>query len=72
MSCHRCHGLMYPDDLLIGASGGVHDNVRAWRCVICGEIVDQVIVQNRIQLKKQRWVKRKKRPRQTVPRSPVF
>ena len=41
MSCHRCHGLMYPEDLLIGASGSGHDRVCGWRCVSCGDVVEQ-------------------------------
>jgi len=66
MSCHRCHGLMYPMDLLIGASGNGHDPVCGWRCVSCGEVVDQVIVQNRMRARGRRFARREKRPRQPV------
>jgi hypothetical protein len=66
MTCHRCHGFMCPMDLLVG-----HNNVHAWRCVVCGEIVDLVIVQNRMGLKDKRLARRQKSPRQTVFKVPV-
>jgi uncharacterized Zn finger protein len=66
MSCHRCHGFMRLVDLLVRASGDGHNSVRAWRCVACGEVVDLVIVQNRIRARDQRFVRREKRPRQPV------
>ena len=66
MSCHRCHGLMYPEDLLIGASGSGRDRVCGWRCVSCGDVVEQVIVQNRMRARGRRFVRREKRPRQPV------
>ena len=47
MSCHRCHGFMYPVDLLDWATGGGHDRSRAWRCVACGEIIDETFLCNR-------------------------
>jgi hypothetical protein len=53
-------------DLLVG-----HNNVHAWRCVVCGEIVDLVIVQNRMGLKDKRLARRQKSPRQTVFKVPV-
>jgi hypothetical protein len=72
MNCHRCHGFMCPLDLLAGGSGNGRDSVRAWRCVVCGEIIDQVIVRNRIRLRDQRCVNRQKKPRQTVLKVPAF
>ncbi len=66
MSCLRFHGLMHPMDLLIGASGSEHDRVFGWHCVSCGEIVDQVIVQNRMRARGRRFARREKRPRQPV------
>ncbi len=48
MKCPRCNGLMiyerYQDIM------GVFD---AWRCVICGEILDEVVLENRGGGKKQ-------------------
>jgi hypothetical protein len=71
MSCHRCHGLMCPVDLLDWVSGSRHDSFRAWRCIACGEIIDQMIVQNRIRAKDQRSVRRKKRPCHSVRTAPA-
>jgi hypothetical protein len=72
MTCHRCHGLMCPVDVLVGVSGSGHDSVCGWRCVACGEIIDLVIVQNRIRMKDQRFVRRERKPRQSVRRVPAF
>ncbi|MDN5942639.1 MAG: hypothetical protein L0H94_12215 [Nitrospira sp.] len=46
MTCQRCKGLMVEDrffDLLDSSS----QNIPAWRCVICGEVTDMTIVNNR-------------------------
>ena len=72
MTCHRCHGFMCPADLFVEASGNEHDGVRAWRCVACGEIIDLVIVQNRLRERGQRFVRREKRLRQPVRAIPAF
>jgi hypothetical protein len=48
------------------------DSSCALRCVACGEIIDLMIVQNRIRLRDQRLVRRQKKPHQlvcTVPTS---
>ena len=66
MTCHRCHGVMCPIELLVGASGSGHDSFRGWRCVAYGEIIDQVIGRNRICAREQRFVRRRKKPRQPV------
>ena len=29
---------------------GSHDHYRGWRCISCGEILDQIILQNRARL----------------------
>ena len=47
MRCHRCQGFMDPVDLLDWASGSGQDRSRAWRCVACGEIIDEAILSNR-------------------------
>ena len=43
MKCNRCGGLMiyerFPSQVVEDFSG--------WRCVACGEIVDEVILKNR-------------------------
>lgn len=44
MNCLRCAGLMVRDDLQDGTG---LERFAAWRCVICGEIFDPVILENR-------------------------
>ena len=48
MNCHRCRGLMIDDCFrdLLDETGEIA--FRGWRCIHCGEIVDAVIVRNRI------------------------
>jgi CheY-like chemotaxis protein len=40
--CRRCQGLMMPDRVWDGRVATV-----AWRCIVCGEFVDEVIQRNR-------------------------
>ena len=40
--CRRCQGLMMPDRIWDGRVTTV-----AWRCIVCGEFVDEVIQRNR-------------------------
>jgi hypothetical protein len=47
-------------DLLVEPSDTGYDNAHGWRCVACGEILDLVIIQNRIHAKAQRFIRRKK------------
>ena len=63
---------MCPVDLLDWMSGSGHDSSCALRCVACGEIIELVIVQNRIRLKDQRFVRRQKKIRQLVCTVPAF
>jgi uncharacterized Zn finger protein len=44
MNCLRCAGLMVRDDLQ--DETGL-ERFAAWRCVICGEVLDPVILENR-------------------------
>lgn len=48
MRCQRCQGFMCPIELRdwTGLSG--QDVSRALRCLLCGDIVDEIIVSNRI------------------------
>src|SRR5262245_35172958 len=48
MTCDRCHGLMVTDDSVdMDERDGLSD-VKAWRCVQCGEWIDNVILRNRL------------------------
>ena len=40
--CHRCRGIMLYDKFY-----GHQEQFWGWKCVICGEIVDPVILENR-------------------------
>ncbi len=42
MRCNRCNGPM-AQELFYGAEGAYF----GWRCIACGEIIDQVILENR-------------------------
>ena len=42
MKCHRCSGEMVYEKFF-----GPHEHFWGWRCIFCGEIVDQLILENR-------------------------
>lgn len=68
--CRRCHGLMQPIDPLDPLDviqGGNPDDIRAWRCVTYGELIDPVIMHNRSRPRHHRL-----RRRDSTPRLPVF
>jgi hypothetical protein len=44
MNCPRCTGLMVQDDLQDETGLACF---AAWRCVVCGEVLDPVILENR-------------------------
>ncbi len=43
MRCHRCKGMMVYEKFY-----GDCEFFYGWRCVVCGEIIDQVILENRL------------------------
>jgi hypothetical protein len=43
MKCNRCGGLMTYEKFY-----SLVEDFFGWRCIFCGEIVDQVILENRI------------------------
>src|SRR3990172_11554067 len=47
MNCPRCRGLMVPDDLLDLQDEAGQRWFVARRCLICGEVLDPVILKNR-------------------------
>ena len=42
MKCDRCNGSMVFEHFY-----SEEGEFRGWRCIICGEIIDQVILENR-------------------------
>jgi hypothetical protein len=42
MKCHRCGSMMVYERFY-----GPHEHFVGWRCILCGEIIDQVILKNR-------------------------
>jgi len=44
MKCPRCSGVMAYEKFY-----GPHEQFFGWRCIYCGEIVDQVILENRFE-----------------------
>ena len=42
MKCHRCGSAMVYESFY-----GPDEHFSGWRCVLCGEIIDQVILENR-------------------------
>ena len=42
MKCPRCNNVMIQDKFY-----GPYDSFWGWKCLICGELVDQVILENR-------------------------
>jgi hypothetical protein len=47
MKCHRCGGAMVFERFY-----GTSDQFSGWRCILCGEIVDPVIFENRLSQKR--------------------
>jgi hypothetical protein len=47
MKCHRCGGVMIYEKFY-----GLSEEFFGWRCIFCGEIVDQVILENRLEQKR--------------------
>lgn len=42
MKCHRCGSAMVYERFYDS-----HEHFLGWRCILCGEIIDQVILENR-------------------------
>lgn len=48
MTCSRCRGLMVVDHFIDMQDDAGKLWLRAWRCVMCGEVVDPLIQRHRI------------------------
>ena len=44
MRCYRCEGMMIYEKFY-----GDCEHFFGWRCIVCGEIIDQVILKNRLE-----------------------
>jgi len=44
MKCHRCNGRMYKEKFY-----RPREPYWGWRCLLCGEIMDPLIFENRVQ-----------------------
>jgi hypothetical protein len=44
MKCNRCGGTMVFEKFY-----GICEEFSGWRCIFCGEIVDKVILENRLE-----------------------
>jgi len=42
MKCHRCGNIMVWQRFY-----GLHEHFLGWKCILCGEIIDQLILENR-------------------------
>ena len=56
MKCHRCGGKMVYQKFY-----GKEGQFYGWRCIFCGEIVDEVITENRIDGKGKPFISRARR-----------
>ena len=55
MKCHRCGSVMVYEKFY-----GPHEHFSGWRCILCGEIIDQVILENRKEgAVRQKWERRR-------------
>jgi len=48
MTCQRCQGFMVVEFLQEPLEEWFGQDVTVWRCVICGDIVDPVVLANRV------------------------
>ncbi|HEY5648507.1 MAG TPA: hypothetical protein VIU33_03340 [Nitrospiria bacterium] len=47
MKCPKCKGLMNPEEFICTSKEGGWE-YEGWRCVYCGEVIDPLILQNRL------------------------
>lgn len=62
-ACHRCGGFMVPVEIR-------EANTMGWRCVMCGEHVDPLILEHRRKMKEARELDRL-RPRAAAATAPL-
>ncbi len=47
MQCTRCQGMLVADYSFDHLDATNPDRIQTWRCVMCGDVVDPVILHNR-------------------------
>lgn len=52
MKCERCGGSMIKENFFDSIGGG---SFWGWKCINCGEVLDRIIVFNRIKNKVMHW-----------------
>lgn len=63
MRCPRCKGLMVVDHFIDMVDDSGHLWLRAWRCVLCGNVADPTIARRRSRLERlagtlsKKWVR---------------
>lgn len=67
MNCPRCQGLMCPAELRDWEGSSTQDCFHALRCILCGEIVDLLILSNRRRTIQREAIPRKGRARHRAP-----
>jgi hypothetical protein len=60
MKCYRCGGMMVHETVYSKA-----EQLRIWRCILCGEYIDPVIIENRQYQKTIRENSRRKKAEHT-------
>lgn len=71
MVCHRCRGLMVEEERRDWGEWRGHNGSNLWRCLVCGEVVDLVIIIHRHEMKKARIERQKKPARRETRTIPV-
>jgi len=51
MKCHRCNGSMVYEHFY-----SEEGECLGWRCIVCGEVIDHVILENRYGQKREKGV----------------
>jgi len=54
MRCNRCGGMMSCEEFY-----GHWQHFFGWRCIVCGEIIDRVILENRLKCPSERRITRR-------------
>ncbi|MBX3324648.1 MAG: hypothetical protein U0223_15055 [Nitrospira sp.] len=59
MNCSRCQGLLCRSEVRDEAGGLVTEGAPAFRCILCGELIDLVILMNRKRTAAEREIRRR-------------